>query len=390
MPMNNAFETALDEAVSFVKGKDNFAIISHYDADGLCAAAILAKALERENKKYKIKIVKQLYKETIEEIKGIGEEYIFSDFGSGQIDIIKESFPHFLILDHHQPTTKQEPLHINPFFFGVNGGNEISGAGMCYLFAKQLNKKNIDLSALAIVGAVGDMQDFSGALLGINREIMQDAVDAGLLSVDKDIRIYGRISRPLVHFLTFSSSPMLPGLTANEDACKEFLAELNISLKDEYEHWRAYSDLTKEEKKLLSSSLIIHLHENKVPEWKIKELIGEVYTLLKERVKSPLKDAKEFATLCNSCGRHGKGEVALEVCMGDRDEYYSEAINLLSEHRRQLRKGIVYIKDKGVEEFETFYFFDAGSEVKESLVGIIAGSTPLGCCSSRWSFSHFS
>jgi RecJ-like exonuclease len=369
-----SLENALSDAASFVREKDNFAIVSHYDADGLCAAAILAKALERENKHYEIKIVKQLYAETMEEIKGMGNNYIFSDFGSSQIGIIKQNFSDFLILDHHQPATQEyEPLHINPFFFSVNGGNEISGAGMCYLFAEKLNPLNRDLSALAVVGAVGDMQDFSGRLLGMNRRILDDAVSSGLLDVSEDLRLYGRISRPLVQFLEFSGSPSLPGLTADEKACTKFISGLGIPLKGPDNSWRAYSGLSAEEKRIFTTSLILHLREKNVPERRVRSFIGEVYTLLQEDEKSPLRDAKEFATLCNSCGRHGRGEVALSVCMGDRSKAYSDALSLLTEHRKQLRQGISYIKEKGIEEKENFYFFDAGSEVKESIVGIIAG-----------------
>lgn len=372
MQITKEFNDALSSAALFAMENDNFAIISHYDADGLCAASIVAKALEREGKSFKIRIVKQLYRETMEEIKSMGKNFIFSDFGSGQIEIVKENFQNFLILDHHQSPLPFEPLHINPFFFSVDGGNEISGAGMCYLFAKALNPKNSDLSALAIIGAVGDMQDFSGSLIGINREIMADAEAEKILTVSKDLRLYGRISRPLVQFIEFSSSPVIPGLTANEKACIKFIAELGIELK-EREHWKSYNDLSKEEKRLFSSSLILHMHEQKVPEWKIRELIGEVYTLNKEPFNSPLRDAKEFATLLNSCGRHQQPEVALAVCMGDREENYSKAVSLMAEHRKQLREGIEFIHKEGIEEFKNFYFFDAKDVIKESIVGIIAG-----------------
>jgi single-stranded-DNA-specific exonuclease len=46
------------------KSKDrNIKIISHHDTDGITAAAILAKTLRRLNKKFTIKIVKNLEKE---------------------------------------------------------------------------------------------------------------------------------------------------------------------------------------------------------------------------------------------------------------------------------------------------------------------------------------
>ena len=218
------------------------------------------------------------------------------------------------------------------------------------------------------------MQESGGELSGINRKLLGIAQAAKTLSVKKDLRLFGRISRPLVSFLMFSSNPILPQLTANEDNCRAFLLDLGIPLKDPFtEQWLSYEDLPQEQKKALTSALIVHLSSYGVEEWKIKELVGEVYTLTKEAPKSPLRDAKEFATMLNSCGRHGKPEVALAVCMGDRKDEYGKALALLAEHREALRKGIEFIQQHGIEERKSFYFFDAGKEIQDSLVGIIAG-----------------
>ncbi|MFH1255993.1 MAG: DHH family phosphoesterase [Candidatus Diapherotrites archaeon] len=366
------------EIAEELRKKDNFAVIHHYDADGIAAGAIACKMLQGEGKEVKAKAVKQLYNETIEEIRGLGETYVFVDFGSGQMRLLQKEFgKNFFVMDHHQQeeTGERHEFELNPYQFGVNGGTEISGAGTTYFVARELNKKNRKLSALAVVGAVGDMQDFRGKLEGVNAEIVNEAVEEGVMEKKIDLRLYGRISRPLAQFLEFSSNPIIPGLTANEENCKKFLSQAGIGVKEESEggRWRSYEDLSAAEKKKLSSALIEYMYLQNVKEWKIREMIGEIYTLIGEERKSPLRDAKETATLFNSCGRHGMAEVALAVAMGDRQEKYSQALGLLVEHRKQLREGIQLIKGKGVEEFESFYFFDAGKEVKDSIVGIIAG-----------------
>ncbi|MFH1586703.1 MAG: DHH family phosphoesterase [Candidatus Diapherotrites archaeon] len=371
--MDIKLEEKLQEFASEIRARDDFAVIHHYDADGISAGAIVAKALQRDEKKLKCKAVKQLYSETFEEIKGLGENYIFVDFGSGQLEELKKEFgDNFFVLDHHQPVDVEHKFHINPFHFGIDGGNEISGAGMAYLFAKTYDSENKFLAPLAIVGAVGDMQDFSGKLRGMNAEILQEAVANGFMESGNDLRLYGRISRPLTQFLMFSSNPIIPELTADEEKCIKFLNRLGIELRQN-EQWRSYIDLSAEEKKKLTSALIVHMHSHNVVEWKIKELIGEIYTLVKEDRKSPLSDAKEFATLMNSCGRHGMAEIGLAVAMGDRKEEYGKALSLLVEHRKQLREGIEMMKERGLEEMEAFYFFDAGEEIKDSIVGIVAG-----------------
>ncbi|MEK6958932.1 MAG: DHH family phosphoesterase [archaeon] len=381
------FFAALADLAKEVKSRDDFVVVHHYDADGLTSGAITIKALEREGKKVKSVCLKQIYRENVAEIKGLGKNYLFVDFGSGQLDYLIDEFgDSFFILDHHQQAqlsveqelklARMNCRQINPHLFGINGGTEISGAGVAIFFALALNPNNSDLSALAIVGAVGDMQDSRGKLEGMNRKIIDVAVGAGLLETKIDLRLFGRISRPLVSFLTFSSTPVLPKLTAFEDNCRLFLQQNGIPLQDPFTNaWLSYEDLTPEQKRTLSSALIMHLSSFDVPEWKIQELVGEIYTLKKEKEKSPLRDAKEFATMLNACGRHARPEVGLAVCMGDRnvDSEYGSALALMAEHRAALAKGIQFIHEHGIEERKSFYFFDAGSEIQDSLVGIIAG-----------------
>ncbi|MEK6820840.1 MAG: DHHA1 domain-containing protein, partial [archaeon] len=72
-------------------------------------------------------------------------------------------------------------------------------------------------------------------------------------------------------------------------------------------------------------------------------------------------------------GRHGESSIGFEVCLGYRMEYYERAVGLLQEHRRQLAEGIQLMQHEGLFEYENFYFFDAGSRIKDSIVGIVAG-----------------
>ena len=313
----------------------------------------------------------------------------------------------YIIIDHHQPTKEVFGLELNPLLFGVDGGNEISAAGTSFLVARELGvdgagenpgtgvadgnlgrnsawenpagknshelrSSNDDLSALAIVGACGDVQDGSGGLIGANAEIVKIAERAGVLKKEIDLRLYGRMTRPLIQFLQFSSSPIIPNLTANEQNCVKFITGLGIPLKNN-ERWRSYDGLLPDEKKALSSALIVHLHSFNVPEWKLKDLIGEVYTLVNERPGTALRDAKEYGTLLNACGRHKMAEIGLNVCMGDRGENMLMASSLLLEHRRQLSEGIRLMQEEGLREFENFYFFDAGERIKDSIIGIVAG-----------------
>ena len=42
---------------------------------------------------------------------------------------------------------------------GLDGATDVSGSGVAYFVAKAMNQKNVDLAPVALVGALGDMQD---------------------------------------------------------------------------------------------------------------------------------------------------------------------------------------------------------------------------------------
>ncbi|MBI4044798.1 MAG: DHH family phosphoesterase [Candidatus Diapherotrites archaeon] len=370
--MNTAFVQKAREIAVEIGKRNDFLVVGNYDADGISSTGIMCTALNRLGKKFSTKILKQLYEEEIEKIAGTAQNYIFIDFGSGQLGLLKKIVKeNFFVIDHHQPEKEEWPFHLNPLLFGVDGGSEISAAGTAYMVARELGD-NRDLSALAVVGALGDMQEQSTGLSGHNREILEEGIGKGVLSKKNDLKLYGRISRPLVQFLQFSSNPIIPGLTANEKACSEFILGTGVDLK-EGETWRNYESLSPEEKKRLATALILHMNKNNVPDWKIQAMFGEVYTLEKESRQSPLRDAKEFGTVMNACGRWGHSDIALSLCLGDRAEAYHVALGLLAEHRKQLREGIELMKERGVEEYKNFYFFDAGDRIKDSIIGIVAG-----------------
>ena len=75
------------------------------DADGVAAAGVIGKALYRLDAKFRIRITQQLDEKIIGEIVADKPQLvIFTDFGSGSLDLLNEKIPNFkvLILDHHQ------------------------------------------------------------------------------------------------------------------------------------------------------------------------------------------------------------------------------------------------------------------------------------------------
>ena len=358
-----------------IKSQKSVHVVSHIDADGLSSAGIICTALERAGIEYSTRFVKQL-DETALDI--IADEnpglVIFTDLGSGMCEPMKARGIRAVVSDHHRPQGELEfpELHLNPHLFGANGSYELSGSGTTYILASALGK-NRDLADLAIVGAVGDMQHLKmGQLTGINREILEEGVGAGVLRHKKDLTLFGKQTRPIFKLLQYSSDPYLPGLTGDEDACIEFLKERGVRFSKE-ERWRRWIELEAPEKQKLVSGLVQYCLHLGLPTYKIERLVGEVYELLKEREGTEMRDASEYATLLNATARYDHAEIGLAVCMGNREEAYEDARKLLAEHRQNLVNGLVYVKKEGVTELENIQYFNAGSEIKETIVGIIAG-----------------
>jgi single-stranded-DNA-specific exonuclease len=138
-------------------------VSSHVDADGLSAGGIIAKALLRAGAKFRLRLERWMDEKVADRIAEEGAELtIFTDMGSGYLDLLGERLTKdVIILDHHQPITELPDgfVQVNPHTRGIDGTRDISGAGVSYFAAKALDEKNIDLAYLAVVGALGDLQD---------------------------------------------------------------------------------------------------------------------------------------------------------------------------------------------------------------------------------------
>lgn len=362
-------------------------IATHIDADGISAGAIASKALERRGIKAEVRFLKKLDEEVIASLAAARPDIVwFTDLGSGLVSKLG-AFP-TVVSDHHVPDpcasggTKvgqarlwdfSEVLHVNPQLHGVSGANDLSGAGATFLVAAAMDEANADLSHLAVLGGVGDLQDQRMRRLeGLNKEICTLAESAGVVEVIKDIRLFGRETRPVHKMLEYSSDPFLPGITSDEQAAISFLLGLGIEPK-EGETWKTWAMLSEEDRQTITEALRdLLLKKSRKPETAVR-LTGEVYVLKKEAHGSPLRDAKEYATLLNACGRHGKGEVGLAICMGDRDERLAEGLVLLRDHRSALAEAISLAKDLGVTRLRNIQYFDAGADIEDTIVGTVAG-----------------
>ena len=361
----------IEKIVNIIKNSKKIHIVTHIDADGITAGSIAYKTLERLDKNFSIEFIKELDNDILKRLRNENHELVwFSDLGSS---IASDNSINKIITDHHAcPENSDLPFHLNPHLFGLDGSFEISGAGLTYLVSKKIDKKNVDLSALAIVGACGDLQDRKyKKLFGLNREILNDGEQYNVVKSKMDIRYFGRETRPIYKMLQYASDPLIPGLTGRESACMYFLQELGINLQDG-DNWRRWIDLSKDERRIIISNIAKLLLTKGFGYKLTKRIIGEVYILIREKEGTEVHDAKEYSTLLNSTARYGKHEVGLKVCLGDRDKWFKKARNLLIGHRHNLVEGIQFAKEEGITKREYLQFFHAGSGIRDTIIGIVA------------------
>jgi len=375
--VNNSMNLSFKKAHELVKKSEDIKIYTHIDCDGVTAGAILSSMLDRLEKDHYIEFISL---DKIEDLESDNELTIFSDLGSGQdMDQFCTSRSNTLILDHHPPLRKMnhsmngEFVELNPHFHNIDGSYEVSGGGMAYLLARTFGYH--DLSWMGVLSAVGDMQNsFSGKMMGLNNGILSESVQNNLVESKYDLSIYGRQTRPIFVALSYFGDVNLP-ITNNKTECLLLLNKLDIPTKNGKKQ-RSLCDLSTDEKSRLFSELVRMLSmevPSKYVKYVPKLISGDSYEFLMEEKYSPLRDASEFSTAVNACGRHNHHKVALNVLKGDRGAGLDEMEHLALEHRRYLAKKMEWIRgDDRIISLNNIQYFE-GSEIKSEVIGTIAG-----------------
>ena len=373
-----------DKVKDSIKNKKRILVTTHIDCDGITSGSIITNALIRAGAKCTVRTANEFNTNLIQKLKKDENDFhIITDLGGGFGKDIGENLDDdWFVLDHHEiPEEEHEfPNIINAWKFGIDGGREICAGGMAYLAATSLDKKNRDLSAIAVISAIGDRQDQGEkkSFIGKNLEILENAKKLGLIEVDLDLLLVGRETRPLPDSLAFTSQPFIQGLTWNRDACLALLNSSGIDLKDG-SRWRVLADLSQDEKRSILESIAKYATGKDATEI-MGEFIGYTYTFPREDKRSFLRDAREFSTLLNSCGRIEKSGIGIAICMGDRNKMLLEGEKVLLEYRHKIRDYMNILTNERwrINNTEDYVLVNAEGLVPETMTGtissLIAGS----------------
>ncbi len=331
-------------------------VISHNDSDGISAAGIICNTIAQEGGKFHVTLVPRLKDSVIDRL--TREKYklfFFCDMGSGYVEKIGRLKGNAIIADHHQTIDSagddvESLIHVNPHLFGLDGTRDVSGSGVTYLTVRPLEK--LELSALALVGAFGDMQ-YSDGFQGINQTILTEAMESGTVEEQDDLKIYSKVE-PLYKSLARTFQPTIEGISGDPEASQAFLEKIGIS------YGIKFNDLANEEKDFLRERLV-DINPN---------IFGKVYSVPKE--DPALRNLENYSEILDACGKNKNHSLGLSICLGDRKSAIKEGVKFLNKYHDNLIMGIGWIKREGSQEMDHAQYLYTENKEKKKIMGTLA------------------
>ncbi|WP_400208506.1 DHHA1 domain-containing protein [Candidatus Methanomassiliicoccus intestinalis] len=331
-------------------------VISHYDADGISAAAILCAVLHRAGKSFQISMVKGLTDEIIA-ASDDAELLVLSDMGSANLEALEKLHCRVVVLDHHKPLRDSEKvIHVNPHLSGIDGMTSACGASVCMLLAVNTEERNWDLLPIAFGGIAGDRQTIKG-LSGINLWLFEEGLKRGLIEA-----IPGSLIPPgkLVDALTASTEPYVIGFSGDQEAVKTFLAEAGVPAEQDS------LKLNEELRMKLSSLLALKLIAQGTALETMEEVVRDRYYF-----KAVNLEAETMASLLNACGRSGQESMGVALALGDPSAM-TAAQELRNEYNFTVISSLNELVSTGITKLNHLQYFHND---KSGLSGILCGIT---------------
>ncbi|MEK6935372.1 MAG: DHH family phosphoesterase [Nanoarchaeota archaeon] len=332
-------------------------LVSHFDTDGITSATIFAKTLERLNKRFSIKILKQL---DVEDISEMPEDKILVllDLGSGSLNHLSNLKNQIFIIDHHEISKTLETIPknvtiINPHL--LKNYEELCTAELTYLVSKEISESNKELAYLSVIGMIGDVMEKN--ISKIRNMIIEDSK----VTIKKGLLLYPS-TRPLDKTIEYSSSPFIPGATGNHLGSIDLLNEAGI--KRLTNNYKPLIDLNEKEMKNLTTAVLLRLSSKQ----KASDYIGNLYLV---RFFNKIEDAREISAVINACSRMDYPQVAFMMCMGNFSAR-KKAEGIYVKYRQHIISGLKYI-DKNIKiQGREYVIINAKDNVKDTIIGTLA------------------
>jgi single-stranded-DNA-specific exonuclease len=339
------FSDALKHVGKAIRSTGRLRVISHYDADGIAAAAVMSGALAREDRQFHLTLAKGFDESLVTRLAKEGNDtVVFLDMGSGQIESLEKLEGTVIALDHHKPIRKSSKvLQVNPHFHDMDGMTEVCASTLSLLLAVTLDTRNWSLAPVALAGMVGDRQHMGG-MKGLNRQILDEATDKGYVETQKSLNLKGST---VLKAISESVDPYFVGLSGRPDNVSAFLESMKVNGDT------PLGSLDEFYRRKLTSMLSLRLMGQGCRPETVEELVTEV-----RWIPSMDLSAADLADLLNACGRQDHESLGIAISLGDKDAL-EEARGLRGEYNRKLLEKLMSIETDGVEHSEHIQYFEA-------------------------------
>lgn len=361
-------ERRLDRVASILDENDKFRIITHYDADGISAGAVLARSLMKDQKGFHMRFISSFPEEIPR-----GLPLIFTDIGNSHLKEISQIDEDVIVLDHHDIKEEEykgiddkNKIIINPHEFGIDGSQEVSGATLALVSAVWLDENNWVETFYGLAGATADKQALNG-FKGLNLKIAEEAVEKGHLKKRNDLLIDGE---GIEDALMKACDPYFPDISGRKKEIKSMLDDIDIDLGSDL------ASIGKEKKRKLTSLLVLSLLKKDRPVDVINSIKGLRYESKHRRLNTDL-----LYKILNSCARNDRTGLGLLLCLGDEDAM-KEAKEIRREYRVEMISKLNKLR-KNIEELDHIqYFYEEKRTRKGELAGlgmqyILKGDKPV-------------
>ena len=336
----------LSIASDAVRSSDFIHIFSHYDADGISAAGILAKTLFREGKDFTVTLLTGLTDETFSKVKESKAPCILlADLGASYIRQLENLDKTVVVLDHHRSSADSEKIcYVNPHLFGIDGMTDSCGAAVSFLFSITMNEKNWDLSQITFAGITGDRQHINLGM--INRFILENAVKKNYIKLTSGSLIpLGNLYEEL--YLT--TDPYISGVSGDAEGVADMMDAVKLS------KGRMQADLDENERRKLSTLITLKLLSKNVSSPTMNDIVRSRYYL-----NSWHMDAETMSDMLNACGRLDLGGIGIGMCMGD-ERCRIEAGRLNNEYREGVVTAAKKLDSSGLVKQKNIQYFDSSA-----------------------------
>lgn len=367
------FQRAAEEIAADLKsqlGADiRVKILTHTDTDGISAGNILARCLNYYDIPFHITFTSPLSSGKLEELaKEDYDLFFFLDQGTGQISGIEEHLLNtdhkVVILDHHPGEFPDHPglFHLNPHTHDLNGAKDVSAAGVVYSIIKELDERFTPLSEIALIGALGDRQEFFSGFTGVNQEICKKSIDEEILKIEQGLKLVPRTSK-IPEALARAIKPYLFGVSGEEEEAAQKLVE-NTGIGPNMV--LAELDLESEEK--LKDAILSQVKVEPTDDFK-HALWGTIYASTVKQTAGP-KNAHEYVAMLDACEKLGRPDLGFATLFGDEDAR-DEALEMLREYQEKMVKVLDWFasKRKNFKSNPQMRYIDTGNEVESKMIG---------------------